>query len=748
MVAATKDRGDDMRSIFRGWIPAAIAAVTLAACGGGGGSEAPPNSAPVARAGSAQTVASGATVTLNGTASSDGDGSVAGFSWTQTAGATVTLNNATTAQPSFVAPTVGSATTFTFSLVVTDNDGAVSGASAVTITVNPPPNVLPTANAGAAQTVAAGATVTLDGSGSTDSDGSITSHAWTQVGGTAVSLSNAAAAQPTFVAPSPGAVTTLTFSLTVADNRGGVSAASTVTITVNPVGGIATVTGTVRFERVQYLNTSPFGLNYASVVPRPSRGVIVRALNATTQAELATGVTDAAGGYSLTVQGNISIVIQVVARMQRDASQPLPRWDVRVQEAATGVNPYTHNSTAFNSSSVGQQNVLIPTGINANGTAAGARASGPFAILDTVYTSMQLVLGVAPTSNFPELIVDWDATSPGTFFTAGAGGQRISLNGNLTEDTDEFDQHVVAHEYGHYVEFNFARSDSIGGSHGLGDRLDPRVAFGEGFGYAFAAIALNDPLARDTFVDGGQQVAGGFNVDINPATNPPGQFGDGVGCWCSETSVQAILWDLYDASPDGNDNIALGFAPLWSVLVGPQRNTESATTIFSFIALLKAAQPASAALIDALVTPQNINSAGIDSFASNETSSPYAATLPVYSNIIRGGGPVVVASTDDGGRHNKAGNRRFLRFTATSTGPVTVTMTTSNVAGDRDPDFLVRRAGALVAAGTNSSAEYPETETFNVTAGSTYIIDAYDCANGCSEPSGTPGDYNLTVTIN
>ncbi len=35
-----------------------------------------------------------------------------------------------------------------------------------------------------------------------------------------------------------------------------------------------------------------------------------------------------------------------------------------------------------------------------------------------------------------------------------------------------------------------------------------------------------------------------------------------------------------------------------------------------------------------------------------------------------------------------------------------------------------------------------------MTAGQTYIIDAYDCANGCDDTSGTPGDYNLTVTIN
>jgi hypothetical protein len=112
-----------------------------------------------------------------------------------------------------------------------------------------------------------------------------------------------------------------------------------------------------------------------------------------------------------------------------------------------------------------------------------------------------------------------------------------------------------------------------------------------------------------------------------------------------------------------------------------------------------------------------------------------------------------VRSIDDGGRANKAGNRSFLRFVPTQSGIVTLTLATSNVATDRDPDFLVWTASNLltripVADGREGSAEYPETETFAVTAGQTYLIEAYDCANGCDDESGTPGDYNLTATIN
>src|SRR5687767_395096 len=80
-----------------------IGLLALTACGGGG-SDPPANISPSANAGSAQTVVAGATVTLNGSSSSDPDGTIAAFAWTQTTGTPVTLVSAGTATPTFVAP--------------------------------------------------------------------------------------------------------------------------------------------------------------------------------------------------------------------------------------------------------------------------------------------------------------------------------------------------------------------------------------------------------------------------------------------------------------------------------------------------------------------------------------------------------------------------------------------------------------------------------------------------------------------
>ncbi len=79
-------------------------------------------------------------------------------------------------------------------------------------------NQLPIANAGEDQMVEHGAVVTLDGSGSSDPDGTISGFLWEQISGEAVTLSDYEEAIVTFTAPDVS--TTMVFRLTVFDDQG------------------------------------------------------------------------------------------------------------------------------------------------------------------------------------------------------------------------------------------------------------------------------------------------------------------------------------------------------------------------------------------------------------------------------------------------------------------------------------------------------------------------------------------------
>ena len=181
----------------------------------------PANKLPVANAGPDQSAVAGSTATLVGSNSTDSDGTIVSYAWKQTAGTTVTLSNPAVASPTFTAPSVGtSGTSLTFQLTVTD-DGklAATDTCVVNITAATPVNEPPVANAGPDQSAVASSTVTLNGSNSTDSDGTIASYAWKQTAGPAVTLSNASAATATFTAPPASAgATSLNFQLTVTDD--------------------------------------------------------------------------------------------------------------------------------------------------------------------------------------------------------------------------------------------------------------------------------------------------------------------------------------------------------------------------------------------------------------------------------------------------------------------------------------------------------------------------------------------------
>lgn len=526
-----------------------------------------------------------------------------------------------------------------------------------------------------------------------------------------------------FTAPTVSVDTVVTCNVTARDAGGNVV---TQTFTVTVTSGTANkvnISGVVNFDFVPH-NTNTHGLDYANMFVKPIRGATIQLVDSN-NVVLESSVTDDSGNYTFEVDLNTDVRVRVLSEI---VSTSDAIWDVKVVDSSNNIYAI---QGALNSSGGADSTRNLTADSGWGGTSyTTTRQAAPFAILDPLYTTVTKFSAVDPDINFPRLFVDWAPTNnQGSFYTNG----RVTLLGDEDNDTDEYDSHVVVHEWGHYFEDVLSRSDSIGGPHTLGDRLDPRLAFGEGWGYALAAMILDDPNARDS---GGTRQANGFNipVDNNNNTNPG---------WFSEGTVQSVLYDLYDADPDGVDNVEAGLGPIYETLISDNYvNSSYLTTIYLFADEYRKQQSATSAGLDALLVDQDIVGTGPNG-AGETNNGNIQSSLPVYKVVTVGGAAAVICSVNDSGTDNKLGVRNYLEFRPPSTSSYTLSMVKTSGASNRDPDFRISTGGTEIDTSESSTVD-SETWTGSLTGGELYVIVAYDWNN---TGGNSPGDscYNFTA---
>ncbi len=191
-----------------------------------------PNKKPLSRAGPDQSIStSDARISLSASASSDPDGSIVRYIWSKISGPNHgTLEGAYTSTLKITG--LSTSGTYKYQLKVIDNRAEWSYDTAVvTVTKGEPtPNTIPLAKAGTDTTIQFPADVTLNGSASSDPDGSITGYLWTKIEGP----ENYTFADPWNMETAVTGLTEgiYTFRLTVTDNRDA-SSTDDITVTVN-----------------------------------------------------------------------------------------------------------------------------------------------------------------------------------------------------------------------------------------------------------------------------------------------------------------------------------------------------------------------------------------------------------------------------------------------------------------------------------------------------------------------------------
>lgn len=156
-------------------------------------------------------------------------------------------------------------------------------------------------------------------------------------------------------------------------------------------------------------------------------------------------------------------------------------------------------------------------------------------------------LGVAAPA--PVLAMWSRGTTDGTYYVDRDNG--IYLLG-ASDDDDGYDDAVILHELGHWLEDELGRSDSPGGPHD-GTPTDPRLAWSEGFSTWFSLAVRGVPTYSDSNAGGGWVWNAETSVTV---ANPSGDMNQQVG----EDLISEILWDVSDAPAPDDDLVSVGFA--------------------------------------------------------------------------------------------------------------------------------------------------------------------------------------------
>ena len=305
-----------------------------------------------------------------------------------------------------------------------------------------------------------------------------------------------------------------------------------------------TVSGQAFYQKVDVTDS---GLDLSRPVMVPIRSARVEAVDRSLQAVVAVSETDALGRFQLPIPFEPDLTVRILSRLRSS--------DLRVSDNTNGNTLYTISADIDAREPLGS--ILLVD---------NSRVSGAFNILEMVQRGNDIVRLADERNAPPAVNIFWstrNTTRAGGNIREGLVGTTFfDMNNNTAFvvgdrdlDSDEFDDSVILHEYAHMLAVRFSRDDSPGHSHGVGDILDPRVAWSEGFANFFSSMVRNEAIYRDSRGPNGTRV---FRYDLEDNIPP----GDKPGYW-SEASVHGLLWDLYDNNEDAADDVQFSVSLIW-----------------------------------------------------------------------------------------------------------------------------------------------------------------------------------------
>lgn len=368
-------------------------------------------------------------------------------------------------------------------------------------------------------------------------------------------------------------------------------------VSPNPGGSNLTFSGKVFYE------DRPYDINgfAGNPVPTPVRGAIINLIAIDGFVTIATGATGPDGSFSFpntdfplidNFSRRAGIYLQIVSK-----TGPNNPTQVEIRNNPTDKALLSLISSGFDDSSGTDFTALQMTATAASGV------GGLFNILDVFSTASELIRqqgGACSTASPdpctpPLLVAYWEPGSvEGTYYDDQLDAIFILGGGDSAGDHDEYDDSVIAHEYGHFAVHHFSKDDSPGGEHFITDNgQDIRLSWSEGWGNFFSSAVRNNPVYVDTSERGAT-----FSFELESYTSPADpltgpKLKDRVLYTTSEIAVAGVLWDIFDPAgsvlSDPDDQLALGFGRIWQTII--QFPADKPATMETFWLQFLALQP-------------------------------------------------------------------------------------------------------------------------------------------------------------
>ncbi|MCB0356684.1 MAG: hypothetical protein KDD40_06735, partial [Bdellovibrionales bacterium] len=323
-----------------------------------------------------------------------------------------------------------------------------------------------------------------------------------------------------------------------------------------------TITGSAKFV-VRKAITSGInaGLGSADTAnPKPIRFAEVRVLNSS-DTVVQCAETDTNGDFSLTLpKGSDSFTIHVMARAENS------KLKVSVLNS-----PETNTIYSLTKSVTASSNQSVSLTAQATGDILG----GAFNIYDQILNVNDYIRQEVSASFVANKVqAYWKAGfNPGDYVGSGPvsfyypGFDRLFILGGVNgdtdhTDTDHFDNSIIVHEYGHFLEDNYSVSNSPGGAHYGNSQIDARLAWSEGFANflnaavrTYVSASATDANYVDTVGNNSGSTHLGIYVDVESyegciICDRPNENGEGI---FREFAITRYLYDAVDNTPDETD---------------------------------------------------------------------------------------------------------------------------------------------------------------------------------------------------